>query len=241
MGSRSLVSVCGALALLIVFGCRTRQLTVSLIPPIIPVPKSSVLWAEHFDALQPERWREVEVRRHTQYGVVALEGRSCLRASSRDGGSILLSAVHFDPDRYQWLSWEWRVDQLVQGELLDRKEGSDAAARVYVFFDTPGLPWQRRNLDYVWSASLPVGTILSSAYSSQSKIMVVESGSASLGKWRKVEQNLKADYERVFGEAPPAVAAIGLMSDTDNTGGQALAYFDEVRISRSAEPSQRAK
>ena len=204
-------------------------------PPLLPVQNPSVLWVESFGALSPERWREVEVHGRTQYQATTLDGRPCLEATSRGGASILLSAVRFDPDTYEWLSWDWRVDQLVEGEALERKDGSDASARVYVYFESSGLPWQKRDLDYVWSASLPVGTILNSAYSSVSKIIVVESGMASLGQWRHVERNLEADYRRCFGKHPPRVIAIGLMSDTDNTHGQALAYFDELRVSRSRE------
>jgi hypothetical protein len=199
-----------------------------------------IFWAESFDALRPEYWREVEVQRKTQYDVVEIEGRRCLRAWSRDGASILLSAVRFDPEAYEWLSWEWRVDQHVAGESLDRKEGSDVAARVYVYFDTAGLPWQKRSLDYVWSSTLPAGTILESAFASTSKIIVVESGAAHLGQWRRVERNLEDDYERCFGKSDlPHVIAIGLMSDTDNTGGEALAYFDELRVTR--EPASPAR
>ena len=118
-------------------------------------------------------------------------------------------------------------------QCAEREDGSDAAARVYVYFETKGLPWQKRSLDYVWSASLPVGTILSSAYSSKSKIIVVESGPAHLGEWQGVERNLEDDYARCFGTQDlPDVIAIGLMSDTDNTGGSALAYFDELQVSR---------
>ncbi|MDP3703841.1 MAG: DUF3047 domain-containing protein, partial [Candidatus Omnitrophota bacterium] len=126
-----------------------------------------------------------------------------------------------------------RVDQLPTGEALERKDGSDAAARVYVYFETTGLPWQKRNIDYVWSATLPVGTILDSAFSSASKIIVVESGTGSVGQWRRVQRNLRADYARCFGEDPPDVVAIGVMTDADNTRGEALAYYDDLRISKS--------
>ncbi|MBI4341912.1 MAG: DUF3047 domain-containing protein [Candidatus Omnitrophica bacterium] len=204
-------------------------------PPRVSTPAPSVLWHEPFDALNPGQWREVEVRRHTQYRVAELEGRRCLEASSRDGASILLSPVRFDPDTHEWLSWEWRVDRFVHGEALDRKQGSDAAARVYVYFDTRGLPWQKRSMDYVWSASLPVGTILDSAFSSESKILVAESGTQAAGQWRRVERNLEDDYARAFGGSIPDVVAIGVMNDTDNTGGEALAYFDNLQVSR--EPS----
>ena len=213
-------------------GCGTQRVTVPIMPPLLPQAAAPIFWTETFDALDPNRWREVEVKRRTRYDIVDVEGRRCLRAISQNGASILLSAVKFNPDTYEWLSWDWRVDQLVEREALERKDGSDASARVYVYFETPGLPWQKRNLDYVWSASLPVGTVLSSAFASNSKIIVVERGAASRGRWRKVERNLESDYRRCFGGRLPRVIAIGVMADTDNTGGHAVAYFDELRVSR---------
>jgi len=114
---------------------------------------------------------------------------------------------------------------------------SGAAARVYVYFDSRGLPWQKRNIDYVWSRSLPVGTIVDSAYSAESKIIVVESGPEALGKWRAVLRNVGQDYEWCFHHHAPDVVAIGVMSDTDNTKGQALTYFDHLMVSRSSAAS----
>jgi len=228
--------------LLAMCGCAAWRLHVPLVERLASSPTAPIFWTESFDALRPESWRDVEVQRKTQYDVVELEGRRCLRAQSRDGASILLSAVQFDPGVYEWFSWEWRVDQHVAGESLERKEGSDVAARVYVYFDTAGLPWQKRSLDYVWSATLPVGTILESAYSSSSQIIVAESGAAHLGQWRTVERNLKDDYQHGFGKSkPPHVVAIGLMSDTDNTQGEALAYFDELRVTREPTSSTRGR
>lgn len=219
-----------------VMGCARTSLapsrTVSL-PPFTPISPVPVLWMEPFDELRPEFWREIEVHGQTRYAVVDLDGRRCLKAESQAGASILVNTVRFDPEAFEWLSWQWRVDELVHGETLTRKDGSDAAARVYVYFDTQGLPWQKRNLDYVWSATLPIGTILPSAFAPSSKIIVVESGSEHLGQWRTIERNLEEDYQRCFGKGPlPDVIAIGIMSDTDNTRARAVAYFDEFRVAR---------
>ena len=223
------VPVCWCAGLLLLApGCATQQITVPLVPPLIAAPKSPIVWSEPFDALNRERWREVEIKHRTEYQAVSLDGRRCLQARSQGGASILLSPVRFNPETAPWVSWAWRVDQLVKGEALERKNGSDAAARIYVYFEAAGLPWQKRSLDYVWSASLPVGTIMSSAYSPESKILVVESGDQALGRWRAEERNLKEDYERCFGQHLPDVIAIGLMSDTDNTGAAALAYVDDL-------------
>ena len=207
-------------------------MTVSLMPPLIVPPQLSVLWMEPFERLNPSQWREVEVRGKSRYQVLTLDGRSCLRAESHAGASILLTSVRFNPQMYPWLVWQWRVDQPVEHEALDQPQGSDAAARVYVYFETHGLPWQKRNIDYVWSAHFPIGTQLSSAFSSASKIFVVESGIEHLKQWQRVERNLVDDYRQSFHEDPPQVVAIGLMTDSDNTGGDSLAYFDEVRIGR---------
>ncbi len=218
------------LACALAAGCAAQRLSVPIVPPLISPPKAAVLWAERFDALDPGAWREVEVHGRTRYDIVRLEDRVCLRATSEDSASILLHAIRYDPDDTEWLSWIWRVDEPVAGEALETKPGSDAAARVYVYFETSGLPWQKRSLDYVWSSREPEGRVFPSAFSSGSKIIVAESGPG--GHWRFEERNIEADYRMAFGEDPPRVAAIGIMTDADNSGGRAVAHYDDVRVSR---------
>lgn len=213
-------------------GCAARQVAAPPSRAVPPAPRVGIGWSESFETLHPDRWREVLLKGQTVYQAVELEGRHCLKAQSEAGASILIAPVQFDPDTFEWVSWQWRVERLVEGEALQRKGGSDCAARLYVYFDTKGLPWQKRSLDYVWSASLPVGTVLSSAYSPDSKIIVVESGTAYLGQWRSVNRNIERDYTRCFGHNPPKAIAIGIMTDTDNTSSSAVAYFDEITVSR---------
>ena len=218
-------------------GCSAGRVAVPLVSPRLASRPAPIFWSEPFDTLDSSWWREIDVRRRrTHYRITEVNGRRCLHARSHQGASILISGVRFNPGTYAWLSWDWRVDRLVEGEALDRKEGSDAAARVYVYFDTHGMPWQKRSLDYVWSASRPVGTILSSAFSPESKIIVAASGRTFLGRWRHVSRNLKDDYASGFGGPMPPVIAIGLMTDTDNTGGEAEAYFDDLAVSRDPIP-----
>ena len=143
----------------------------------------------------------------------------------------MLRKVGMNPAASPWLSWAWRVDRFVDGEDLYRKERSDASARIYVYFDTPGLPWQKRSIDYVWSAKLPVDTLLDSPFSSTSKMIVVTSGVDKIGQWQQVERNVSDDYQRCFHAQPPRIGAIGLMTDTDSAGGHALAYYDDMQLS----------
>ncbi len=38
-----------------------------------------------------------------------------------------------------------------------------------------------------------------------------------------------------FGEEPPMVGAIAIMTDTDNTKGSALSWYDDIRIESATE------
>jgi hypothetical protein len=38
------------------------------------------------------------------------------------------------------------------------------------------------------------------------------------------------DYRRAFGEDPPKVGAVAIMTDTDNTGEQAVAWYGAIRF-----------
>jgi len=216
----------------LVIGCAKKPVAGLVVAPLLGLSVPQTLFTEPFHILDEQRWHEIEVKGRTQYVIEELDGSRSLKARSRAGASILLCPFRFNPDTYEWLSWRWRVDQFVDGEDLTTKAGSDAAARVYVYFDTPGMPWQKRSLDYVWSSSLPVGTMLSSAYSQASKIIVVESGIEHRGKWRTVSRNIEEDYRRCFGEDPADVVAIGVMTDADSTHTEAVAYFDDLMITR---------
>ncbi|MDX1801592.1 MAG: DUF3047 domain-containing protein, partial [Marinobacter sp.] len=38
------------------------------------------------------------------------------------------------------------------------------------------------------------------------------------------------DYRRAFGKAPPPIVGIGIMSDSDNTGESATAWYGDITL-----------
>ncbi|HBO83813.1 MAG TPA: hypothetical protein DD641_02285 [Deltaproteobacteria bacterium] len=36
------------------------------------------------------------------------------------------------------------------------------------------------------------------------------------------------DYKKLFGKEPTRIIGIAIMTDTDNTGGSAVAYYDDI-------------
>ncbi|RMG71046.1 MAG: DUF3047 domain-containing protein, partial [Nitrospirae bacterium] len=51
-------------------------------------------------------------------------------------------------------------------------------------------------------------------------------------RWIHEKRNVYQDYRKQFGEEPPEAGAIALMTDTDQTGETAVAYYDDIVLSR---------
>jgi hypothetical protein len=62
-------------------------------------------------------------------------------------------------------------------------------------------------------------------------LIAVESGNSRAGQWVTVERDILADYRRVFGEDPPEAGGIAIMTDTDNTGAEATAWYGDITLS----------
>jgi hypothetical protein len=85
-------------------------------------------------------------------------------------------------------------------------------------------------LMYIWTDQVPVGSVIPSAHTSQVKMLAVASGSSGLGSWQTVQRNLAEDYRLAYGTAPGPVLGVAVMTDTDNTGTQAVGDYAGIRI-----------
>jgi len=46
--------------------------------------------------------------------------------------------------------------------------------------------------------------------------------------WVSHERNLYEDFKKAFGYDPPLISGIAIMTDTDNTGESAIAYYGDI-------------
>ena len=115
----------------------------------------------------------------------------------------------------------------VGGGWLER---DDYAARVYVIF--PHWNFMKiRSIEYIWDRDLPVGTILTSPYSGNIKLIVAESGTSQKGQWVFEKRNIYEDYKSVFGRVSSLqVGAVALMTDSDNTLSTAEALYKDIKV-----------
>ena len=63
----------------------------------------------------------------------------------------------------------------------------------------------------------------------------VESGSSKLNTWITEDRNVYEDYRRAFGEEPPMISGVAIMTDTDNTNESAEAYYGDIAFKKRPE------
>jgi chloramphenicol O-acetyltransferase len=99
-----------------------------------------------------------------------------------------------------------------------------------VFFPSY-LFWRTRAINYIWANKLAVGQAVPNPYTSNAMMVAVQSGRTHMGEWMGERRNVLEDYRKFFGEDPPKVGAIAIMTDTDNTGEKAVAWYGLIAIS----------
>jgi hypothetical protein len=176
-------------------------------------------------------WRDETFKKKakTAYSLVTENGRTVLKAHSRQAASGLLKKVQLDPKKYPVLRWSWKVEKTLKREDVTKKSGDDFAARVYVVFPRTFF-WQTRALNYVWAAKLPKNTAVPSPYTGNAIIVAVESGEEKAGNWVSEERNIYEDYKRAFGEEPPQLGGVAVMTDTDDTGDEVTAWYGDITL-----------
>ncbi len=176
-----------------------------------------------------KEWKEKKFKGQTQYTVAHKDGRPCIAAVSKGAASGLFYEIKIDLAIMPILSWQWQIDDVLRAGDASKKSGDDYVARVYVVFPSPFF-WRTKALNYIWDNKLPKETVLANAYTKNAMMVVVESGSENKGKWVTEKRNVRDDYLLAFGEPPPAVGAIAIMTDTDDTGETAKAWYGPIRI-----------
>jgi hypothetical protein len=204
----------------------------------------------------PAHWQPLGVSRKinpTRYSLIEDAGVTVLRAEAQASASGISRRITVDPAQYPLLRWRWKVSNIVKAGDVHTREGDDYPARIYVMFDypldklafierikiqiartlyDPNLP--AATLCYVWDANAPSGTMVPSRYTDRVRMVVVESGAARINQWLAFERNVAVDFRAAFGEKAPAISAIAVASDTDNTGESVTAWYGDISFHKQS-------
>jgi len=174
-------------------------------------------------------WEEKPFKGHTAYRIITEGDGHCLEARSDASASGYIYRLDVDLHQTPRLTWRWKVDRVLDKGDARSKAGDDYPARVYVIFPH-WFPPKTRSLNYIWANRLPQGEAIPNSYYAKAIMVAVESGPDKAGAWVAEERNVLEDFRRLFGEEPPRVGAIAIMTDTDNTGERATACYDDIRL-----------
>jgi hypothetical protein len=195
-----------------------------------------------------------EIPRHTLYSIESDGATHYLKTESKASSSGLIYTGHFDVYRYPKIHWRWKVDNVYTGEQVNKartKEGDDYPIRIYIIFQYEperADPLQRLTyaaakrrygeypphsaLNYVWASNYSSESTMTNPYSSRSKMIFLQMGDEKKGRWIEESVNILADYQRAFGENPPATASLAIMNDSDDTGQSSVSYVEFIEIHR---------
>jgi len=211
-----------------------------------------VLFRENFDSLA--QWEPLtfpKIKAHSTYTLVKEGGKSILKAESRDSASALVHHRSFNVYETPHLRWRWKVAQLSDRGDPKEKTGDDYPIRIYVMFSYDparaalgerltygaakaiyGQYPPHSTLNYVWTGRNISERIIASPYTDKAFLIVLEKGKGRIDQWVEESVNVLDDYRKVFGKDPPATASLAVMSDTDNAGGNAVAYLGFIEVGK---------
>ena len=198
------------------------------------------------------RWAVVRFpgKRHTHFKLVDHERRAGTQADADQSISMLRHNLHVAPEQLGTLKFAWHVPELIDGADMAHRHADDSPVRVVLAFAGDRQKFSTRDallselslaltgeelpyatLMYVWSNHRPLESVIANPRTERIQKIVVESGGNRLKRWLEYERDVRADFQKAFGEAPGALVAIGLMTDSDNTQSTTRAWYGAIHLS----------
>ena len=221
-------------------------------PGFAPFPLVQIAMPSGEKLLPKQIWRHklIPGKQATRYTYERTEGRHSIKASAVSSASMLRQSVRVDADRLAKLNFSWKVPQLIAGADLTQRETHDSPVRVVLVFEGDRSKFSTKNamlselalaltgeelpyatLMYVWCNACTAGTAIVSPRTDRIREIIAEAGPARLDQWLEYQRDIRADFEAAFGEPPGALLDIGIMTDTDNTRQDTVAWYGPLSLS----------
>ena len=201
---------------------------------------------------------EVQSDNLTNYSLIRNQGKKVIKATSNNAAGGLIYPTRIDPKEYPIIEWRWKVDGIIEKGNYRKKAGDDYPARIYITFDYDksnlsfgdrikyftiktftSYKIPLRALNYIWANQAKKGTIAPNPFTNWVYMIATQSGGLKSGQWIVETQNILEDYRQAFGENPPDITGVAIMTDSDNTGGSATAYYGDIIFKKATDTSSK--
>ena len=254
----------GALLCCMLLGaCATRPTA----DPLAPIGASA--WALASDAPQTRQvspglhpgWLHLKLpgKQVNQFTPVVEDRRIAMLVQSDTSASLLRQQVHVASHELGSVKFSWKVPELIAQADMALRHADDSPVRIVLAFEgdrsgfsdknamlselshtLTGEPLPYATLMYVWCNTRAPGSVIVNPRTDRIRKIVVESGAKNLNQWLDYDRNIRADFEKAFGEPPGALVGIGIMTDTDNTHSMAKAWYGKVNVGAKGKGVQNA-
>jgi hypothetical protein len=233
-------------AFLLLGGCATE--------PHAPAPVAASPWAGQSGRVRAPSeaaWvhKTFPGKAPTHFEYARLDGRHAVSVRADASASMLRHDLRVPPEELGSVRFSWKVPALLQEADVALRDKDDAPVRIVLAFEGDRSRFSPRDaalselaraltgeempyatLMYIWCNRRLPGSVIHSPRTGRVRALVVESGPQGLNQWLDYERDIRADYQRAFGEAPGALVGIAIMTDSDNTRAQAQAWYGPVRL-----------
>ena len=191
----------------------------------------------------------------TQFDLTDVEGTHVLRVKADKSWASLVHPVSESVKPNTVLRWRWRLDQPLPKSDIHTKATEDGALKVCLSFDMPleNIPAGERSLFkfvqffskekiptatlcYLWGSKEAIEYQQASLFTARVRFIVLANEGVALKTWATKERNIYVDFLKAFGHeahAVPALSALIIGADADNTGGSSLGYVGDVFLGSS--------
>jgi hypothetical protein len=193
----------------------------------------------------------------SQFDLVDLDGAHVLRVRSDKSWGTLAHPVNEAIKPGSMLRWRWRLDQPLAKADIHAKATEDSPLKMCLSFDmsADSIPSGERalfklaqflsrdkiptaTLCYIWGGKEAIGYEQASLFTARVRFIVLANESTPLKTWASKERNIYADFLKAFGHEAgtvPALSAILIGADSDNTQSIGYGYVGDVQLSSPAQ------
>jgi len=167
----------------------------------------------------------------TKYTLGNNENGKYIRAEANNSASGLGKELKINLNKTPFLNITWKVEKDLNGIVEDSKKGHDYAARVFVVKKTGATPLSNRAMNYVFSSNNDINTYHPSPFTKKSIDYVLSTTKEDLNEWVTVKVNVRDHFKKFHDLDLDDINGIAIMSDTDNSKLNAIAYYQNIYFS----------
>ncbi|WP_457282598.1 DUF3047 domain-containing protein [Polaromonas sp. P5_D5] len=188
-------------------------------------------------------------KKSTRYRAIRLDGRNAVLGESDSAASMLRQNLRVESAELGTLGFSWKVPKMIVGADMTQRDSDDSPVRVVLAFEgdrskfsaknamlselalaLTGEPLPYATLMYVWGSHSAPESVIINTRTDRIRKVVIESGPGRLDRWLDYQRDIRADYQKAFGEPPGALVGVAIMTDSDNTRQITKAWYGPVSL-----------